>query len=66
MSTNPPLAGDEYRSKLYPGQTCRVIAVIEDRIMFQWLGEYAYVSQQTATVAQFLIDFEFVKAAPKG
>lgn len=64
MYTKPPFAGDQYRSKLYPGQSCKVMRIIEGRVTFQWLGQYAHIDQQTTTIAQFLLDFEFVKAAP--
>lgn len=65
MLTKPPFAGDQYRSNLHPGQTCRVIRVVDSRITFQWLGQYGHIDQQTTSVKQFLIDFKFVKADPK-
>ena len=64
MLNKPPFAGDRYRSVLYPGQLCKVIRVIEGRVTFQWLGQYAYISQQSTSVKQFLSDFEFVTAEP--
>ena len=66
MLTKPPFAGDKYSSTLNPKQTCRVIRIIEGRVTFHWLGDYTYIDQQTTTVAQFMIDFQFVKAAPTG
>lgn len=64
MLTKPPFAGDQYRSNLHPGETCKVIRVVNGRVTFQWLGEYAHIDQQTTSIKQFLIDFQFLKADP--
>lgn len=60
-----PETGDKYRSVQYTGQRCKVISVFDGQVYFQWLGAYAYINEQTATIKDFLTDFRFIKAKPK-
>ena len=53
-----PAPGDLYHSRLYPGQICRVISVIDAEVTFSWLNSYAHIDQQTARVNQFIQDFD--------
>lgn len=59
-----PATGDKYRSVQY-GRRCKVICVFEGRVKFQWLGRYAYIDEQTATIQDFVTDFRFIKTKPK-
>ena len=52
-----PQPGDVYESRLYPGQTCRVVSVHHAQVTFEWLGRYAHIAQQIAAVNRFVVDF---------
>ena len=67
MTTKPkyPVAGDKYSSALYPGQVCRVISVLEGQVAFEWIGQYAYVEEQTVSVKKFVIDFRLLETSAK-
>jgi hypothetical protein len=52
-----PQPGDVYESLLYPGQTCKVVAVQHARVTFQWLGEYQRIEPQVVPVNRFITDF---------
>ncbi len=52
-----PQPGDMYESLLYPGQVCKVVAVQQARVTFQWLGEYQRIEQQVVPVNRFVADF---------
>jgi len=52
-----PQAGDVYDSCLYPGQTCRVVRVVDALVTFEWVGQYAYVDTQSVPVNKFIEDF---------
>ena len=60
-----PETGDKYRSVQYRGRYCKVICLFDDQLLFQWLGQDAYLDEQTATIKDFLTDFRFVKAGPR-
>ena len=53
-----PLPGDVYESRLFPGEKCRVLTVLEAQVTFKWIDRYQHLSQQTAPVIQFIRDFE--------
>ena len=53
-----PQAHDVYECQLYPGQTCRVVAVVNAQVTFQWLGDYARVEPQVVPVNRFVVDFK--------
>jgi len=57
MQRKYPLAGEIYESRLYPGQTCRVLNVLEAQVRFEWLGQYRHIEPQTAPVNRFIHDF---------
>jgi hypothetical protein len=52
-----PQPGDVYESLLYPGQACKVVAVQQARVTFQWLGEYQRIEPQIVPVNRFIADF---------
>ena len=52
-----PQPGDVYESLLYPGQVCKVVAVQQARVTFQWLGEYQRIEPQVVPVNRFISDF---------
>ena len=52
-----PQPGDVYESLLYPGQVCKVVAVQQARVTFQWLGEYQRIEPQVVPVNRFIADF---------
>lgn len=52
-----PQAGDLYQSRIYPGQTCKVLSVIDAQVRFEWLGQYQHVEPQSAPVNRFVEDF---------
>ena len=52
-----PQVGDVYDSRLYPGQTCKVVRVLDARVTFEWVGQYAYVDIQSVPVNRFIEDF---------
>jgi hypothetical protein len=59
-----PQPGDIYDSLLYPGQACKVMAVQEARVTFQWLGEYQRIEPQIVPVNRFIADFAQRAASP--
>jgi hypothetical protein len=61
--TKYPQIGDVYISRLYPGETCRVVTVHHAQVTFQWLGQYAHVDRQVVAVNRFVKDFELTEAA---
>ena len=52
-----PIAGEVYRSRIYAGQNCRVVSVLDALVTFEWLGRYEHVDRQTAPVNRFVEDF---------
>jgi len=58
MSHKYPTPGDIYQSRLYPGQSCRVISVVDAKVTFSWMNGYDHIDRQTAPVNQFVRDFE--------
>jgi Domain of unknown function (DUF4222) len=52
-----PQPGDVYESLLYHGQVCKVVAVQQARVTFQWLGEYQRIEPQVVPVNRFIADF---------
>jgi hypothetical protein len=52
-----PQPGDVYESLLYKGQACKVVAVQQARVTFQWLGEYQRIEPQIVPVNRFIADF---------
>jgi hypothetical protein len=52
-----PQPGDVYESLIYPGQACKVVAVQQARVTFQWLGEYQRIEPQVVPVNRFIADF---------
>ena len=52
-----PQPGDVYESLIYPGQVCKVVAVQQARVTFQWLGEYQRIEPQVVPVNRFIADF---------
>lgn len=52
-----PQPGEIYESALYPGQRCKVESVLEAKVTFEWLGQYAYVPRQSVPVNRFIEDF---------
>jgi hypothetical protein len=59
--TKYPQAHELYESHLYPGQTCRVVAVVNAKVTFQWLGDYARIEPQVVPVNRFVADFKLVE-----
>ena len=57
MSVKYPQPGDVYHSKIYPGQMCRVLRVIDALVTFEWQGQYDHVEPQSAPVNRFVRDF---------
>jgi hypothetical protein len=57
-----PQASDVYECQLYPGRTCRVVHVVNAKVTFQWLGEYARIEPQVVPVSRFVVDFKLVDA----
>jgi hypothetical protein len=56
-----PQASDVYECHLYPGRTCRVVDVVNAKVTFQWLGEYARLAPQVVPVNRFVTDFKLVE-----
>jgi hypothetical protein len=52
-----PCAGEIYDSRLYAGQSCRVVQVMHAQVTFEWLGQYEHVKQQIVPVNRFIQDF---------
>lgn len=52
-----PRPGATYDSRLYPGQQCEVISVVDAQVTFKWLPPYRYIDEQIVSVKQFVIDF---------
>ena len=52
-----PQAGETYRSRVYPGQTCKVLSVLQAQVTFEWLGQFQHVEQQRVPVNRFIKDF---------
>lgn len=52
-----PQAGELYQSRIYPGQTCKVLSVIDAQVRFAWQGQYRHVEPQIAPVNRFVKDF---------
>jgi len=63
MQPKYPRAGELYESRIYPGQTCRVLSVLEAQVCFEWLGQYRHVEQQSVPVNRFIHDFFLVAEA---
>jgi hypothetical protein len=57
MRIRYPVAGDVYRSSIYPDQVCRVVRVINAIVTFKWLGQYSHIEEQSVTVLKFAQDF---------
>ena len=57
-----PQVSDVYECHLYPGRTCRVVQVVNAKVTFQWLGEYARLEPQVVPVNRFITDFKLVEA----
>lgn len=52
-----PQAGELYRSRLYPGQACKVLSVMHAQVTFEWLGQFEHVARQRVPVNRFIRDF---------
>ena len=61
MSKYPQIS-DVYECHLYPGRTCRVVHVLNAKVTFHWLGEYARLAPQIVPVNRFVTDFKLVHA----
>ena len=57
MSSKYPQPGDIYESRLYPGQQCKVVSVIEAVVTLQWVGQFTHIEEQSVRVNQFIRDF---------
>ena len=59
MSPPPkyPQPGVTYDSRIYPGQQCQVISVVDAQVTFKWLPPYKYIDEQSVPVNQFILDF---------
>jgi hypothetical protein len=56
-----PQTHDVYECHLYPGRMCRVVHVVDAKVTFQWLGEYARLTPQVVPVNRFVVDFKLVE-----
>ena len=52
-----PQPGVTYDSRIYPGQQCQVISVVDAQVTFKWLPPYKYIDEQIVPVNQFILDF---------
>ncbi len=64
MTRKYPAPGDIYQSRLYPGQTCKVISVLDAQVTFRWTNGYEHIDQQTTSVRQFIDDFDLGSINP--
>jgi len=60
--TKYPQTHDVYESRLYPGQSCRVVQVVNAQVTFKWLGDYARLEPQVVAVNRFIVDFKHAGA----
>ncbi len=66
MPIRYPVAGDVYRSRIYPDQTCQVVRVVNANVTFKWLGQYSHVASQSVAVLKFANDFLHEEAESTG
>ena len=57
MKKKYPVPGEIYDSRLYPGEQCEVISVVEAQVTLRWVGQYSRIQPQTVPVSQFIQDF---------
>ena len=60
-----PAPGDIYQSRLYPGETCKIVRVQEAQVTFQWISGHDHIDWQIAPVNHFIRDFDLQTEVPQ-